>query len=73
MPPKSPRFECPHCGTLYDLIEIETEGAAAEPIACLVCGNPLRATDGRFIFKYFLVGAGNATPGTRSRVAISLT
>jgi hypothetical protein len=50
----SPRFNCPSCGALYTVVEVEPEGTSDDnDVACAVCRAPLRARDGRHVLKYF--------------------
>jgi hypothetical protein len=63
MAPKSTRFKCPHCGTAYQIVQIETDEIDNTEISCLACGQPLPAAEGHFMRKYFLVD----TPRRSSR------
>lgn len=54
------RFKCPTCAAIYHVVCVEAGPAAPDPanddgLACPVCRSPLRARDGEFILKYFLV------------------
>lgn len=48
-------FTCPHCRTAYRVVAIQADVQSDVKIDCLVCGQPLQASDGRSFFKYFLV------------------
>ena len=48
-------FKCPRCTTAYQVVRVETDTYTEAEIDCLVCGQPLQTSDGRSIFKYFLV------------------
>jgi predicted Zn finger-like uncharacterized protein len=54
-------FECPSCGAKYKVVRMEAEAPANEKakVACLTCGAPLEARDGKFILKYFRVRRGS--------------
>jgi len=49
-------FNCPNCDALYQRVKSEagSETADDKP-TCSVCGGPLPAGDGQFVFKYFLL------------------
>ena len=55
------RFKCPTCSAGYQVVRVDagSTGPAApandRELTCPVCRGPLRARDGQFIFKYFLV------------------
>jgi hypothetical protein len=51
-----PFFKCPHCSALYHIIKVEA-GLESDDrqITCGTCGGPLRAREGKFVFKYFLL------------------
>ena len=49
-----PLFKCPHCTTRYHVVQVEADPSIDVEINCLVCHQPLRSRDGRFILKYFL-------------------
>jgi ssDNA-binding Zn-finger/Zn-ribbon topoisomerase 1 len=51
-------YACPTCGAEYKVVRVEmTTGAPEGRLTCRKCGGPLRAREGRYILKYFLVGA----------------
>jgi len=54
------RFNCANCGAPYEVIRVEAPVTADREIACLSCGVPLEAREGRFALKYFLVGRADA-------------
>ena len=60
MSEEHPRFNCANCGALYKVVRVEAPTAADRDIACLSCGVPLEAREGRFALKYFLVGRAAA-------------
>ena len=50
------RFNCPNCGAVYEVVYVEAEIVALNrELACLSCGGPLQARQGRFALKYFLL------------------
>jgi hypothetical protein len=50
------RFNCPNCGAAYEVVYVEAETVALNrELACLSCGAPLQARQGRFALKYFLL------------------
>jgi predicted RNA-binding Zn-ribbon protein involved in translation (DUF1610 family) len=50
------RFNCPNCGAVYEVVYVEAETVALNrELACLSCGAPLQARQGRFALKYFLL------------------
>jgi transcription elongation factor Elf1 len=66
MLPKSatPRFECPHCGAGYKLVQVEADSETIDrQITCRKCGAPLQGRQGNVVFKYFLVDQ----PGAQAR------
>ena len=48
-------FTCPHCQTVYRVVQIQADVHSDAKVDCLVCGKPLQAYDGRSFFKYFLI------------------
>jgi predicted Zn finger-like uncharacterized protein len=50
-------FACPNCGTSYKVVSVEVEPAPFEEleVACLTCGAPFSAMEGRFALKYFRI------------------
>lgn len=60
------RFNCGNCGAPYEVVRVEAPVTADRVIACLSCGVPLEAREGRFVLKYFLVGRA-VTPNRRAR------
>ena len=49
-------FACPECQARYKVVRMRTEPAASYPtLQCMVCRQPLAATEGDSILKYFLV------------------
>ena len=50
-------FHCPVCAAKYEVVGFEApRGSATEgDVACLCCGGPLHAREGKFILKYFLI------------------
>jgi len=54
---QSARFSCNHCGGRYKVVHVEMESVADDnpQIACVICGMPLQAYEGKFALKYFLV------------------
>jgi hypothetical protein len=50
-------FACPECQACYKVVRMRTEPGASYPtLQCIVCYEPLAATEGDSILKYFLVG-----------------
>jgi hypothetical protein len=50
------RFNCRNCGALYEVVSVEAETVAVDrELACLSCGAPLQARQGRFVQKYLLL------------------
>jgi hypothetical protein len=50
-------FACPECQARYKVVRMRTEPGASYPtLQCTVCHQPLAATEGDNILKYFLVG-----------------
>jgi predicted RNA-binding Zn-ribbon protein involved in translation (DUF1610 family) len=70
------RFNCPNCGAVYEVVHVEAENVAVDrELACLSCGAPLQAREGRFVVKYFLLERSypaitprRAGPGARRRL-----
>jgi len=55
-PSPASRFNCPNCGAVYEVVYVEAEIVALyRELACLSCGAPLQARQGRFALKYFLL------------------
>jgi hypothetical protein len=52
---RSVLFLCPCCGGKYRLTHIEASSEPPKPVACIICGEPLAASDGEFFNKYFLI------------------
>jgi hypothetical protein len=51
-----PFYRCPHCSALYHIIKVEAGPESDDrEITCRSCGGPLRASEGKFILKYFLL------------------
>ena len=50
-----PLFKCPNCTTRYHVVQVEADPSTNVEINCLVCDQPLRSRDDRFILKYFLL------------------
>jgi predicted Zn finger-like uncharacterized protein len=49
-------FICPGCQALYRIVRMKSEsGAAYMPVPCKVCRQPMAATEGDDVLKYFLV------------------
>ena len=49
-------FHCPVYAAKYEVVGFEAPPAATEgDVACLCCGGPLHAREGKFILKYFLI------------------
>jgi hypothetical protein len=52
----SSRSNCPNCDAVYEVVRVEAEDVAVDrELACLSCGAPLQARQGRFVLKYFLL------------------
>jgi predicted Zn finger-like uncharacterized protein len=52
---QSPPYKCPNCEALYQVVRAETGPANDREITCRACGGPLRAREGKFSLKYFLL------------------
>ena len=48
-------FKCPNCSALYEVVPVEADSDSSREIACLACGAPLIARDGKLALKYFLL------------------
>jgi uncharacterized paraquat-inducible protein A len=47
------RFNCINCDALYEVKYVEDETVAVDhELACVRCGAPLQARQGRFVLKY---------------------
>ena len=46
---------CCHCGAQYKVVRQEAPSDHDKEIACLSCGAPLEAREGKFVLKYFRV------------------
>ena len=56
-------FACPNCGADYEVVRVEAPAVMPEGrLTCIKCGGPLHAREGRYIPKYFLVGAPTRKP-----------
>ena len=55
--PLSVPFECPNCGAKYEIVRIEVppQPTTDREVRCVSCGGSLRARQGMFVLKYFLV------------------
>ena len=55
--PLSVPFECPNCGAKYEIVraEVPPQPTADREVRCVSCGGSLRARQGMFVLKYFLV------------------
>jgi hypothetical protein len=54
-------FTCPECRTLYKVVRVPKPPSLPEQlICCKVCTQPLAATEGDDILKYFLVSQPQA-------------
>ena len=63
------RFDCPKCGTPYTLLRVEADANSEDSeLACTVCGGPLLAREGQFVFKYFLMRRNSVREGARYSV-----
>ena len=50
------RFNCPTCGALYKVIQVEADPATSYgEITCRRCDGPLPGQSGGFLLKYFFV------------------
>ena len=48
-------FHCPRCAATYKLIKVEAPTVENHrPLPCIVCREPLPATQGKSLLKYFL-------------------
>jgi len=49
-------FTCPNCASLYHVVKVEAAANTNDRwVTCRVCGGPLPAREGEFVFKYFLL------------------
>jgi hypothetical protein len=62
-----PLFKCPHCTTRYHVVQVEADPSIDVEINCLVCDQPLRSRDGRFILKYFLLDGPRRKAPSRAK------
>jgi predicted RNA-binding Zn-ribbon protein involved in translation (DUF1610 family) len=52
----SSRFNCPNCGSLYEVVGVEPENVTIDrELACPSCGAQLQSRQGQFVLKYFLL------------------
>jgi predicted Zn finger-like uncharacterized protein len=56
------KFPCPHCDAQYKVVRIEVPPSHDDPVACLSCGGPLHAREGKFALKYFRVDGSQRRP-----------
>jgi hypothetical protein len=55
-------FICPGCQARYKMVRAKSAARSHDlPLHCKVCKQPLAATDGENILKYFLIGRPKAT------------
>jgi len=55
-------FICPGCQARYKVVRAKAESRSRDlPLHCKVCKQPLAATDGEDILKYFLIKRPKAT------------
>ena len=56
--PQFPQYSCNNCNGKYQVVRVEAGSVANDdrPLRCVICDAPLRAYDGKFALKYFLVG-----------------
>ena len=61
-------FNCPNCNALYEVIKAEAGPETDDrQVFCRVCGGPLKAREGSFVLKYFLLRTAlRVDPGARS-------
>jgi hypothetical protein len=62
-----PLFKCPNCTTRYQVVQVEADPSTDVEINCLVCDQPLRSRDGRFILKYFLLDGPRRKAPSRAK------
>ena len=62
-----PLFKCPNCTTRHHVVQVEADPSTDVEINCLVCDQPLRSRDGRFILKYFLLDGPRRKAPSRAR------
>jgi hypothetical protein len=62
-----PLFKCPNCTTRYHVVQVEADPSTNVEINCLVCDQPLRSRDGRFILKYFLLDGPRRRAGSSAK------
>jgi hypothetical protein len=56
------KFDCPTCGTAYQVVRVEATTGHDRPLLCLSCGGPLRNRDGKYALKYFKTGGSRRLP-----------
>ena len=55
-PPSYIFLNCPNCNALYQVVKAEAGPETDDrEITCRACGAPLPGSEGKFIFKYFLL------------------
>jgi uncharacterized Zn-finger protein len=59
---EAPAFICPHCSAYYRVVTVEADPADDGELTCPVCAAALKAREGKFIFKYFLVQRPRRNP-----------
>ena len=64
------RFNCPTCGALYKVVQVEAEPATTYPeISCRRCDGPLCGRSGGLLLKYFFVDRPRRTDARVALVA----
>jgi hypothetical protein len=54
-------FICPGCQARYKIVRVKSESRTGDgPLHCKVCKQPLAATDGEDVLKYFLISRPKA-------------
>ena len=63
---RPPRFTCPNCQALYDVVKVEAgPETTLQEVTCLSCGGPLPAREGKFVLKYFLLREASRSQKSR--------
>jgi hypothetical protein len=63
-----PLFRCKSCLALYQIVKAPAGPETADlKIACKLCNAPLRAREGQFILKYFLLREASRVDVLRAR------
>jgi predicted RNA-binding Zn-ribbon protein involved in translation (DUF1610 family) len=64
------QFNCPNCGARYKVVRVAADSPLRE-ITCRSCGGPLRASEGGYILKYFLIDRPKVVSAARGAAQVS--